>query len=122
MTYTRLSAKIAEYIEERARDKLEKFDKEAEKRRQPISSEVELAELNRELAEKRQQEQQRFSPANWLTDAALRASQIQLVTHALKFTHSDAKGTSLYAPPSNQTERPHLSEALSTTSAEQRGY
>lgn len=98
MTYTGLSAKTAEYIEGRGKDKLENFDKEAEKKRQAVKNETELAELNMRLAEERWQEQQRFSPANWLTDAARRASQIQLVTHALKFTHSDAKGTSLYAP------------------------
>ncbi len=35
----------------------------------------------------------------WLADAARRVSQIQAVTHVLKATHPDARGTSLYAPP-----------------------
>jgi CRISPR-associated protein Csy1 len=35
----------------------------------------------------------------WIDDAARRASQIQAVTHALKATHPDARGTSLYRPP-----------------------
>src|SRR5690625_4370342 len=116
MTYTGLPAKIAEYIEGRTRDKLEKFDKEAAKKRQAVKSEVELAELNRELAEKRQREQQRFSPTNWLTDAAQRASQIQLATHILKFTHGDATGTSIYAS-SNQSERSLLSEGTVVSTA-----
>lgn len=34
-------------------------------------------------------------PQTWIADAARRVSQIQQVTHALKFTHPDAKGSSL---------------------------
>lgn len=41
----------------------------------------------------------------WLADAARRVSQIQAVTHVLKATHPDARGTSLHAPP--QTLSPH---------------
>lgn len=41
--------------------------------------------------------QQEFRPELWLADAARRAGQIRQVTHALKFTHPDAKGTSLQA-------------------------
>lgn len=37
-------------------------------------------------------------PQAWIADAARRVSQIQQVTHALKFTHPDAKGSSLSAP------------------------
>lgn len=40
-----------------------------------------------------------FEFTAWLGDAARRAGQIQLVTHALKGGHPDARGTSLYAPP-----------------------
>lgn len=39
-----------------------------------------------------------FEPASWLEDAARRARQIQLVTHALKPMHPDARGTNLYCP------------------------
>ncbi len=35
----------------------------------------------------------------WLSDAARRVSQIQAVTHVLKATHPDARGSSLHAPP-----------------------
>jgi CRISPR-associated protein Csy1 len=34
-------------------------------------------------------------PATWLADAARRADQIQQVTHGLKYTHPDARGSSL---------------------------
>lgn len=37
----------------------------------------------------------------WLADAARRAPQIQAVTHVLKATHPDARGTSLYVDPVN---------------------
>jgi len=46
---------------------------------------------------------QQFIPAVWLEDAARRAEQIQAVTHSLKPVHPDAKGTSLYCPPSTLT-------------------
>lgn len=35
----------------------------------------------------------------WIDDAARRVMQIQLVTHALKPSHPDARGTNLYQPP-----------------------
>lgn len=35
----------------------------------------------------------------WLASAAKRVEQIQLVTHALKYMHPDARGTSIYSPP-----------------------
>lgn len=35
----------------------------------------------------------------WLADAARRVGQIQAVTHVLKATHPDARGSSLHAPP-----------------------
>jgi CRISPR-associated protein Csy1 len=40
-----------------------------------------------------------FEFAHWIDDAARRAGQIQVVTHALKGGHPDARGTSLHAPP-----------------------
>ena len=50
--------------------------------------------------------QSQFARETWLADAARRASQIQAVTHALKATHPDARGTSLYRPPSALTSNP----------------
>lgn len=37
----------------------------------------------------------------WLSDAARRVAQIQAVTHVLKATHPDARGSSLHAEPSS---------------------
>ncbi|WP_295883879.1 type I-F CRISPR-associated protein Csy1, partial [uncultured Thiohalocapsa sp.] len=39
-----------------------------------------------------------YAPQTWISDAARRVGQIQQVTHALKFSHPDAKGTSLSSP------------------------
>ena len=39
-----------------------------------------------------------FDPETWISSAARRVAQIQQVTHALKFSHPDAKGTSLSSP------------------------
>ena len=94
---SKLSTEIASYIQARASTRLEKFDKEAEKLRKEVADQpVVLADLNAELSLKRVDEEAKFKPNVWLTDAAGRAKQISMVTHALKFTHTDAKGTSVY--------------------------
>lgn len=89
-----LAAQIAGYIAGRAETRLDKFDKEAEKQRNSSQD----AELEFTLEVKRADIVTRYLPVNWLADAALRANQIQMVTHALKFTHTDAKGSSVYFP------------------------
>ena len=42
---------------------------------------------------------EQFEFENWIGDAARRVSQLQVVTHALKATHPDAKGSSRYVEP-----------------------
>lgn len=49
---------------------------------------------------KRSELQAQFEPGTWLEDAARRVTQIQAVTHSLKPIHPEAKGSSLYRPPS----------------------
>ncbi len=41
----------------------------------------------------------KYEYASWLADAARRVGQIQAVTHVLKATHPDARGSSLHVPP-----------------------
>lgn len=41
----------------------------------------------------------KYDYETWLADAARRVSQIQAVTHVLKATHPDARGSSLHVPP-----------------------
>ena len=94
---SKLSEKIVNYIQARARARLEKFDKDAESQRAKVADDsAALADLNAGLAKSRTEEEAKFEPKAWLTDAASRAKQISMVTHALKFTHTDAKGTSVY--------------------------
>ncbi|QLR42505.1 type I-F CRISPR-associated protein Csy1 [Enterobacter sp. RHBSTW-00994] len=87
MSVEALTAFIAEYIAGRRQTKLEAFDKDAAKRRDEDS--VVLAAERREL-------ELRYEPKAWLTDAAKRAGQISLVTHAAKFTHGDSKSSSIF--------------------------
>lgn len=91
--YAGMTSFIVEYIQSRENDRLEKFDKDAAK----AISLSDANDIEAELHQKRREEKARFEPANWLSDAARRASQIQLVTHGMKFIHSDAKGSSVYA-------------------------
>ncbi|RYC41026.1 type I-F CRISPR-associated protein Csy1 [Pectobacterium zantedeschiae] len=95
MSGEKLKAFILSYISTRKQAKLDAFDKEAEKKRAALSDEV-LAVAERELAQARLEIEQKHEVRNWLTDAASRAGQISLVTHAVKFTHSDAKGSSVF--------------------------
>ena len=46
---------------------------------------------------KRETLQERYQPKTWIADAARRVGWIQQVTHAVKFTHPDARGTNLYS-------------------------
>lgn len=72
-TTTQIQQAISGFIEERLADKL---DKEKDKA-------------------KRQELRQKYQPAAWIADAARRVRQIQLVTHALKYSHPDARGSNL---------------------------
>lgn len=96
-----LSAKIAAYISERAKPKLEDLAKKAEKERKKAADSPEtLAALEADLAEEELALKLKFEPAAWLTDAARRAGQIAFATHPVKFTNSQAKGaSSRYADP-----------------------
>lgn len=103
MDSSSLPKKIGEYIRSRATARLEKLDKEASK--------------NPELATQRTEEEAKFYPATWLTDAASRAKQISMVTHALKYTHTDAKGTSILAANDGSRGKPYLTTAALTDPA-----
>lgn len=87
MSVEALSAFIDEYIAGRRQTKLEAFEKEAAKRSEADSA---------TLAAERRELELRYEPKAWLTDAAKRAGQINLVTHAAKFTHGDSKSSSVY--------------------------
>lgn len=88
-----LAEAIANYIEQRKKTKLEPL----QKKRQKVldkGDEVAIAAANTEYRSAALPIEESFEPETWLTNAAKRAKQISLATHAAKFTHSDAKATS----------------------------
>jgi CRISPR-associated protein Csy1 len=90
MSQKELTTFIVEYITGRRQPKLDAFDKDAAKRLAADSS------LESEILQARRELELRYEPVNWLTDAAKRAGQISLVTHAAKFTHGDSKSSSIF--------------------------
>lgn len=109
MVYTGLSAAIAEYIDERHRLKKEPIEKNAAKvlADEPDTARhvIVVAEYQAELRALDNQ----FAYTHWLTDAAKRAKQISLVTHAPKFTHGDAKGSGVLDLGASSVARGYLS-------------
>ena len=89
MTNESLTTFITDYIASRRQPKLEAFEKEATKR-------LAQGEDASVIAQERQDLEVKYQPRSWLTDAARRAGQISLVTHAAKFTHGDSKSSSIY--------------------------
>lgn len=95
MQYEGLAALIADYIEQRRSQKREVAEKDLEKALKGVDNEIEQASIRVEFAQQVQRLDQQFNVLTWLDDAAIRAKQTSLVTHALKFTHGDAKGSSV---------------------------
>lgn len=100
-----LSDGIREYIAQRMQAKLEKHDAAATKALDKVGSDEERAALAQSQREKRHALEVAHRPKNWLDDAARRAAQVSLVTHAPKFTHGDSKASGVnarcgWAPPS----------------------
>jgi CRISPR-associated protein Csy1 len=82
---------IEAFLQERLKPKLDDFKRKEEK----ANGDPKKLQW---LREQREQLQSKYQIENWVCDAARRVFQIQQVTHALKFTHPDAKGTNLFAP------------------------
>lgn len=91
-----LSQFITGYIHDRCQLKLEIFNKAADKQLSAASAE-EKSGLEQQLFEQRRELEKKYEVRTWLTDAAVRAGQISLVTHAVKYFHGDAKGSSVYS-------------------------
>ncbi len=115
MSQNGLTALIVEYIASRKQPKLEALEKETEKKLAVLTDSEEIAVAKQTALEQRQELEKNYAPRNWLTDAASRAGQISLVTHALKFTHSDAKGSSIFSSGSLE----QTTNTLSTSSLSQ---
>lgn len=94
MSYKALTAFIVSFIAGRRQTKLDAFDKVAQKRLGSAD-----AKLQSEILQERRELELRYETRAWLTNAARRAGQINLVTHAAKFTHGDAKNSSFFSEP-----------------------
>ncbi len=115
MEHLGLSALLADYIagraakaklEEKDKAKIDDFDKDADKQRKASQDNKEqLTELELTLTAERQK-LVRPLIANWLNNAAPLAKQLQMVTHAIKFTHSDitTKNSCSFYSPSGATQ------------------
>ncbi|OAX87828.1 type I-F CRISPR-associated protein Csy1 [Xanthomonas nasturtii] len=54
----------------------------------------------------------KYDYTTWLADAARRVGQIQAVTHVLKATHPDARGSSLHVPPDSLPQHAEIGSHL----------
>ena len=113
MSGEKLKVFILSYINTRKQARLETFDKEAEKKRAGLQGDA-LAAAEADQLQARREIENKYEVRTWLTDAASRAGQISLVTHALKYTHSDAKGSSIFC-----TQTQLDAQTLSTSSLAQ---
>lgn len=93
-----LAKELRQFVADRLATKLEAFDKDATKQRSNVEP-ANAFELEQKLKEKRAELLAHYQPENWLTDAANRAGQISMVTHAPKYTHSDTKGMGVLLHP-----------------------
>ena len=72
-----IKAVIAQFLTDRLQPKLEKVAEDDSEQRAALLA--------------------AYAPKTWIADAARRVGQIQQVTHAIKYTHPDARGSSLYS-------------------------
>ncbi|MCY9843449.1 type I-F CRISPR-associated protein Csy1 [Vibrio caribbeanicus] len=100
-----LTDKIENYILERYRIKSEALDKDYEKERSQATTIQDIESIEVGFTNKKEKLRLDFDTANWLDSAAKRASQISMATHAIKFTHSSAKGTNVLAVDLGQDNR-----------------
>ncbi|MGF1692145.1 type I-F CRISPR-associated protein Csy1 [Photobacterium kagoshimensis] len=100
-----LTKAIHHFIEERYQTKRETLDKDYEKERSKATTAQDIEDVEVKFADKQDKLQSDFNIPNWLDSAAKRASQISMATHAIKFTHSSAKGTNVLATDLGQDYR-----------------
>lgn len=94
MKNAELAEKIAEFITQKAAAKIG----DLEKRKEKTETSIEMADdSEKELLEEIEKKKEQFKAANWLSAAARRAGQLQAATHVLKFSHTSAEGSSIYA-------------------------
>ena len=91
-----LTQALADYIEQRKQAELEPFQKALNKVLEKSENEIEIASAKAKYAEKSEPIENKFKLINWISDAAKRAKQLSLATHAPKYSHSDSKASSVF--------------------------
>ena len=92
---------LAEKLESKLKDLQKEYSAELKKLTENDIGKRNALEL--ELQEKTIELQAKFERKTWVANAAVRAAQLSLATHALKFTHPDAKGTNIFMLPSKES-------------------
>lgn len=106
-----LSDAIADYIEQRKQTKLEPLQKARDKVLEKSDDATEISMAKSQYHEAAAPIEAAFQPVVWLTDATKRAKQISLATHAAKFTHSDAKASSILVTAIDQQSSGYVTTA-----------
>jgi len=96
-----LTRMILDFIAERLATKLEPLDKALEKNRSEAPTDQQT-EIEAQIQSKRLELVEQFKTENWLTDAARRAGQVSMVTHAPKYTHSETRSTGVLLRPEDK--------------------
>ncbi|WP_036774582.1 type I-F CRISPR-associated protein Csy1 [Photorhabdus australis] len=104
MYENKLSQFIVDYIESIKRLKLAVFDKNEEKKLAKLTAMEDITLVKQELAEKRKKQEELYEVRNWLNNAANHAKKISRATHVPKYTHSNAKGSSIFSVLPNARE------------------
>ncbi|WP_407334037.1 type I-F CRISPR-associated protein Csy1 [Enterovibrio sp. 27052020O] len=94
---TTLTQHIVQYIDDRRAVKVEAFEKECDKEKAKITSVEDADTFEANRSAKVAKLELDFTVTHWLDSAAKRAGQISMATHAIKFSHSAAKGTNVLA-------------------------
>jgi CRISPR-associated protein Csy1 len=99
---TRIKLTINDFLKQRLQAKLDKLkgDTLHELKNLPpleILFDGKSEELMNEVSDELRELVNNHRPEQWLSDAAHRVSQIQQVTHGVKFTHPDARGSQLFS-------------------------
>jgi len=98
---TALKELIQSFLQIRLDEKLDKLKKKEDKQQQLLVDRCQLEllidDIKDEYEETRQSLSDSYQPEAWLDNKSLRVKELTLVTHAVKYQNSDAKGSSLYA-------------------------
>lgn len=86
--------RIQTFLQERAQLKLETEEKKITKTIATAEGEA-LIEAQTKWLDTQKKIREEHEPSVWLTHSAQKAHQLSMATHVIKFTHSDAKGSSL---------------------------